>query len=380
MEFDGLTTIIGYLLFIGLLFLYPRLMLAQMLMKLEQSAARIESFSSKSRQFIIRKIGRKDVEPKIKLFQNFFSIEPSSLDPFGIVKKIDQITRDVEARFTNFVDEIAGDKPRADRQRINYGLRSAIGVNMLAKIVRHYVEIVRKYKNLQIALVLQMQLPIIEEIAESELRGTEAFINGYPIGDSIGPMVAASMMTKHKVIASDVVYDKTKIYGRDVFILKADGPDPHLGRIDEAITKIIKRKKIAKVITVDAGGKLEGEKTGSVAEGVGFAMGGDVQREIIENILLPRKIPLDSIIVKVGIEEAIMPMKPEISKAVPEVIEAIKAAIKRTKKRGGIIVVGVGNSCGIGNNKESVKEAEKIIRFVDKKMKKKEKKKKKGWF
>jgi len=384
MFMDGgpLGTFLWFLIFMVFIFLYPKLMLSQLIMKLEQSALKMEALSVKARMLIRKKTGNKskEIDAKIKDFQDFIAIEPSSLDPFGIVRKIDQLTRNVESRFTEFVKEIAGKKSKTDMQRINYGLRAAIGVNTIAKIVRHYVEMAKKYKNLQIALILQMQLPMIEKIAQSEFKGTEAFINGWPVGDSIGPMVAASMMSKGKEIAEDVVCDETTAYGRKLFILKASGPEPHLGRIDEAIEKIIKRNRVAKVITIDAAGKLEGEKTGSVAEGVGFAMGGGAEREIIENILLPKKIPLDSIVVKVGQEEAIIPMKMEIKNALPKVVEAIKNSIKRTKRKGAIIVVGVGNSCGIGNDKKSLKEVEKTIKMLEKRRKKEEMKKKRKWF
>jgi hypothetical protein len=370
---ESLSSLLWFVVFILFAIFYPRIMLAQMIVKLEESARNLEAMSAKSRRIIMKKIGvfSKDLEERIKYFQDFFSIEPSSLDPFGIVKKIDAIYRYTEKRFDDFVNSIGNNKSKEEKQMINFALRASISINMIAKIVRHYVETVKKYRNLQIALILQMQLPMIERLAKSELEGTEAFANGYPIGDSIGPMVAASLMEKQRYITEDVVYDEKEMFGRRVIILKADGPAPHLGRIDDALKKIIEKRKIAKVITIDAGAKLEGEKTGSIAEGVGFAMGGDFQREIIENILLPKKIPLDSIIVKVGIEEAITPMTEEIRKSVPRVIEAIKDSIKRTKGKGDIIIIGVGNSCGIGNTKDSLKNVEEKIKKLSKKPKEK---------
>ena len=377
LSFSDISNIIGYILFFLLIFLYPRIMLAQMITKLEESARKMEGFSAKSRKMIINKIGDNSIktEEKIKKFQDFFEIEPSSLDPYGIVKKLDALSRNVESRFEEFVEEIASKKSKAEKQMINFALRAAISVNVIAKLVRHYVEVVKKYKNLQIALILQMQLPMIEEIAKSELRGTEAFVNNYPIGDSIGPLVACAMMKKYKHLTKDIVYDKKKMFGKEVFILKALGAEPRLGRIDEALLKLVKRRKIAKVITIDAGSKLEGEKTGSISEGIGFAMGGTFEREIVENILLPRKIPLESIIIKMSVEEAIMPMKPEIAKSLSLATQAVENIIKRTKEKGAIIVIGVGNSCGIGNTQKDLKEVEKRLKEIERKYYKKVKKK-----
>jgi hypothetical protein len=226
-----------------------------------------------------------------------------------------------------------------------------------------------------------MQLPIIEKIAESEVKGAEAFVNSWPIGDSIGPLVAASMMDRSKEIAEDVMVGEVNIEGRKCFVMKAKGPSPHLGREDEAIKKLLAKHRIARVITIDAAQKLEGEKTGSVAEGVGFAMGGWAQREMIENILLPRGIPVDGIVVKVGMTEAIMPLPKEVYQSVPKVQELVKKAVKRSRKGSKIIIIGVGNSSGIGNNKKEIQGLDKIVNRLDKRRKEEEAREKKGgWF
>jgi hypothetical protein len=355
-------------------------MLSQLIYKLEQSAMKLENMSKTSINIVSKKIGssQKGIKEKIEGFTDFFVVEPSSIDPYGLVRKIDQTIRSMENRFDEFVDEAAEDKDYEEKQEINYGLRAAMGLRQIAKIVRHNVELAKKFKNLQIAMIIQMQMPIIEKIAESELKGTEAFVKGQPIGDSIGPLVVASMMDKSKEIAEDVVCAETSIEGRKCFVLKAKGPGPHLGRVDEAINYIIRKNKISRVITIDAAQKLEGEKTGSVAEGVGFAMGGWAQREMIENVLLPKKIPIDSIVVKVGFMEAIMPMKKAIFDSVPKAHEFIKKSVKRVKKNEKIIIIGVGNSCGIGDSKKTVEDVRKKVVEIEKKYKEEEEKEKKS--
>ena len=370
-------TIIWFVIFFVFIFLYPRLMLSQIIYQLEKSASKLEKMSEKSVSNIAKstsKKTKKSLKEKINNFLQFFVVMPSDLDPYGIVKKIDNTVRHMENRFENFTDTITS----KDNQKINYALRAGVGLRQIAKIVRHYVELVKKYKNLQIAMVIKMQLPKIEEIAESEYKGVTAFMKGQPVGDSIGPLVAASLMDKSKEIAEDVVLCKRKLFGRNVYILKADGPDPHLGRTDEALEKVLDKHKISKVITVDAGLKLEGEDTGKVTEGIGFAMGGISQREIIENVLLPKKIPIDSVVVKVGMEEAILPMKKAIYEAKDKAVKKVKESIKREKKNKNIVVVGVGNSSGVGNTQRSVRDLDKTIDKIEKKLKKEKKKKEEG--
>lgn len=379
-----LGTVVWFVLFFALIFLYPRLMLSQMIYKLEQSAKKMEGMSHTSVKMLGKKVSSnpsKELKQKIEEFTDFFVVEPSSLDPYGIVKKIDQTIRSMETRFGEFVDEIANSKTYDEKQEINYGLRAGIGVRQLSKIVRHYVELAKKFKNLQIAMILQMQMPIIEKIAEAELKGQEAFQNNWPIGDSIGPLVAASLVDKSKEVAEDVYMGTTEIEGRHCYVLKAKG-GPHLGRTDEALTGIMKKNKIARIITIDAAQKLEGEKSGSVAEGVGFAMGGWGQREMIESMLLPRQMPIDSIVVKVGMFEAIMPMRKDVFSSLEKTQDLVKKAVKRAKKGQKVIIIGVGNSSGVGNTKKTVEDVKKTVDQLEKKYKAEEaaKKKKKGWF
>lgn len=382
MQTDAFGVIIWFFMLFIFIFLYPRLMLSQLIYKIEQSARKMESMSKKANLLTAKKADKnptRELRNKIDEFTDFFVVEPSAIDPYGLVRKIDQIIRSMEKRFDEFVGTIARGKDEKENQELNYGLRAAIGLRQISKIVRHNVELAKKFKNLQIAMILQMQLPIIEKIAESEFKGTEAFVNGWPISDGIGALAAASLIDHSKEVAGDVVCGETSINGRKCFVLKAKGPAPHLGRIDEAINKIMKRHRIARIITIDASQKLEGEKTGSVAEGVGFAMGGIAQREIIENVLLPKKKPIDSIIIKVGMEEAITPMKKEIFKSLPKIEGAVKKAVNRAKKNENVIIIGIGNSCGIGDNKKEIVPVEKIVEKLDKKAKE-EKEKKGGWF
>jgi len=371
-------TLIWFIVFFIFIALYPRLMLSQIIWKIEAGARRLESMSERANAMAARKIGERSAKKAIDQFTEFFVIEPSALDPFGIVRKVDQIIRQAERRFDDFVEDVARKLPAKARQELNYGLRAAISLKQLAKVVRHFVETSKKYRNLQIAMVVQMQLPIIEKLAEGELKGAQAFLNGWAVGDSIGPLVAAELIEHARPIAEDIVVGQTTIEGRRCFVLKATGPEPHLGRIDEAIEKIMRKHDIARVITIDAAQKLEGEPTGGVAEGVGFAMGGVGQRELIENTLLPKKKPIDSVVIKVGTEDAIAPMKKEILDSVPNALEAVKRAVRRARHPSSVLIIGVGNSCGIPDTRRELPPVKEAIRKLAERIEKQEAERKKG--
>jgi hypothetical protein len=79
--------------------------------------------------------------------------------------------------------------------------------------------------------------------------------------------------------------------------------------------------------------------------------------------------------------EAIIPMPKEVYESVPHVHEFIKRAVKRTKKNDKLIIIGVGNSSGVGNNKKEIEKVKEIVETLDKKRKAEEEKHKKGgWF
>lgn len=375
--------IIWIILFIALIFFYPRLLMMQIMWKLEQTALMLENFTQKAKQTILKRITKtptRELKEKVSNFLEFFAVEPISLDPYGILQKLSHLFTLAENRFKDFTKEIAPKMDTEERASLMSGLSDALVLNQISKIVRHFVELVRKTKNFQLALVLQMQIPFIERIAKAVLNGAEAATNGWPLGDSAGPLVAAHLIenSRGKELDETVVVRK-KIHGRNVIVIKAKGPGGRIGKEWKVVENIIKREKIAKVVSIDAAGKLEGEKTGSTAEGVGVAMG-IFHRAFIEEIATKKKVPIESVVIKMAPEEAWMNMPLDVVKAVPKAVELVKQNIKDTKQKGTIVVLGVGNTNGVGNNKKAALQAEKKAKEVAQIMKRREEEKPKRWF
>jgi len=364
-------------------FVFPKLVVYQMLVKLEQSTIRLEAMSKKAQKTVFGKISKKSdkkVEEQIRNFMEFFAISPVGLDPYGIVKKFDHLVKQEKDRFKYFVNQIAPKSSEEEKANIMMGLSGSMGLYQLTKIVRHFLELTKKTKSQYYAMMLQMQLPLIERIAESLIHGTEALSNGWVIGDGVGPYVAASYVGSDdvKIVDEENVVSKKKRKGRDVIIIKAKGPGGRTGSPGEVLEKLSKKTKIAKIITIDAAAKLEGEKTGSIAEGIGVAMGGiGVEKSYIEDVVVKNKIPIDSIIVKMSQEEAIMPMKKSILDAVPKVMKILDETVDRTKDKGAVVVIGVGNTSGVGNDGKNIKRTGEEIKKIAEKIEKREKSKKK---
>lgn len=368
---DWFSTIIFMLFWVVFLFFYPRLMVSQIMWKLEKTARELEDMSEKSKRFIIKEIikdkkSTKELKESINRFYEFFVIGPVSLDPYGVVQKFDHVIRGEKERFTYFVKQLAPHLNSEERANIEMGLAGGITVHEISKIVRHYVEIVRKTKNIQIAMLLQMQLPMIERIAKAMFKGTESLSKGEPIGDGLGPLVIADMAPKNswKEIEEDIIVSEAKSNGRNLILVKAKGPGGRIGYPGKAVARLVREKKIARIITIDAAAKLEGEKTGSLAEGVGVAMGGPgTERFFIEDVIVKKNIPVDSIVVKMSQEEAITPMRKTIKDSLPEVKKSIDRSLEMTKPGDTVIIVGVGNTSGVGN---SSKDAEAVKAWIEK--------------
>jgi hypothetical protein len=384
---DATTTLIQWTFFILIfMFVVPKLYFYQIFSKLEASARKLEDFSVKGQRLVVNrsvKYGkrRKDSKDIMGRFVDFFMIPPVSLDPFGIMKKLEHLIDRTDERFKQVATDLS---PKADEEEIMnvyMGLQASVMIHMVAKMVRHYVETVKKFKNLQIAMIIQMQLPLIEKLVEAEYKGLKTFLDGQPIGDAIGPMVIASMLKEEgKETAQDVLTKETRMWDRNLIFIKAKGPGGRLGKLGEAVEIAAKRRKITKIVTVDAAQKLEGEKTGSVAEGVGVAIGGPgVQRAKIEELATKLGIPVDAIAIKMSPFEAISPIPETVLNSIPDAQAMLEERVKDTKKGSTIIVVGVGNTCGVGNiNKGLDKYIEKLKREA-KKRKELEEEKKRGW-
>jgi hypothetical protein len=382
---DSPLSIIIWIVFMVVFFLfYPRIMLSQIMWRLEKSARELEIMSDKSKRIVIKGISKnpdKRLRDSVSRFFEFFMITPVSLDPYGIVGKLDHLIKSQNDRFNYFVSQVAPKMDKEKQASIQMGLAGGITVHEIAKIVRHYVEMVKKTKSIQIAMILQMQLPLIERIAKGMFKGTSALTEGRPIGDGLGPLVASELVgdKKLKEIEKDILMAEVNMEGRRAIVMKARGPGGRIGYPGKAVKKIVDKEHVSRVITVDAAAKLEGEKTGSIAEGVGVAMGGPgVERSYIEEIVVRKGIPLDSIVVKMSQEQAIEPMRKAIKDAVPRVMESIKRSLERTKKGDTVIILGVGNSSGVGNSRADIKKMKEWVDKYERKLKSQKKKKRKN--
>jgi hypothetical protein len=203
---------------------------------------------------------------------------------------------------------------------------------------------------------------MIMRLVKAQYDGVNAFAGGKPIGDGLGPLVTGMFMDdlsdEELNYREDMVIGKKEYKGRNIIIARANGPGARVGRIGKIVTSIIEENRIKRLITVDAAQKLEGEETGSVAEGIGVVIGGfGVDKWLIEEQMVKDNLKVDAIIVKMSPEEAISQMNQTVLESADKTLKILENSILQSETGTNIMVLGVGNSCGVPN---TVKDISKI--------------------
>lgn len=348
-----------YVVFIVFLFYGQRIQMYVMIREVEGSLYKLKYIKEEGRRITIetiKEIGKPQTDPSARVdrYLEYFTISPQSMDPAGIVYKLDHI---LDVRDTRLKDEVKIMAPASDEVQINNlenTLEAAMALNYIYKVVRHYYIQGKKTLSLYIIMQLQMILPLVMKEAEAYASALKAFADGQPIGDGAGPLVVAKLMHGYETrkVPKDCVVASVPMEGRTALIIKAEGPGGNVGKPGDAVQAVIEENegKIANLIMIDAGLKLEGEIVGEVAEGIGAAIGGPgVDQFKIEETVVKYNIPLNAVIVKEDIGDAVSPMRKEISDSADKVIERVKnVLLERTKEGDKVIIVGVGNTIGIG--------------------------------
>ncbi len=357
-EYSWILNILFYVIFVVFIFYGQRIQIYVMLREVESSLYKLKYIKNEGRKIAIettKEIGKPQADPSARVdrFLEYFTMAPQSLDPAGVVWKLEHI---LDVRETRFKDEVKIMAPAADEIQTNNlenTLEAAMALNYIYKVIRHFYLLGKKTLSLYVIMQLQMILPLVMREAEAYASALKAFSYGQPIGDGVGALVAAKLMHKHQTrkIAKDCVVAKVPIEGRTAHVIKAEGPGGNVGRPGDAVKTVIEENEgnIGTIIMVDAALKLEGETVGEVAEGVGAAIGGPgVDQFKIEESILKHRIPINAVIIKEDIGDAVSPMRKEIFDAVDAAIDRIKQVIlEKTKEGDTVIIAGAGNTIGI---------------------------------
>lgn len=302
-------------------------------------------------------VSNNSVEKTIRDIMEFVVIEPVSAEPTGLMRTLKLLVTSYNEKLE---DSIRALLPNVDRPLIQNVVDAVDGLrelNFIYKVIMHYYRLSNKYKNPYLMMQVYMLLPIIKEYVDALNGAITTFLKGQPVGDAAGPLTAYRFMrgctdiTELTHNVKDTYIGLCNFEGRKVYVIKARGPGGTVGNLDDGITYLVERVGVRPrmIITVDAALKFEGEKTGSIAEGVGVAMGGiGVERFNIERTASKYGIPLYAVLIKMGLPEALSAMNKDVESAVNEAVERVKRVIREYVREGEeTILIGVGNTGGV---------------------------------
>lgn len=358
-DFSWILNILFYAVFVVFIFYGQRIQMYVMLREVEVSLYKLKYIKEEGRKTAvetIKEIGKPPADPtdRVDRFLEYFTIGPQSLDPAGVVWKLEHI---LDVRDTRFKDEVKSMAPASDETQVNNlenTLEAASALNFIYKVIRHYYLLGKKTLSLYVIMQIQMILPLVMREAEAYASALKAFAYGQPIGDGAGALVAAKLMhgKETRKIAKDCVVATVPYENRTAYVIKAEGPGGNVGKPGDAIKDVIEENegKIAMVIMIDAALKLEGEELGEVAEGVGAAIGGPgVDQYKIEDSLVKYHIPINAVVIKEDVGDAVSPMRKEVFDSADKALERVRQVLlEKTKEGDKVVIAGIGNTIGIG--------------------------------
>ncbi len=353
------------LLFFGMIFFFPRIMLWQIDRKLRGVLDSLDQYRNTTESMFRSKFTSEfsgQLESKFESLKNTKFSQPTGIDPAGMVGKLEHVLDTSEDKFKRFVDKNADTEDSEELADLNMAFKGVMGTHQIYKVVRHFRQLIKGTQNIQLIGMVRMMLPLYEEIAETQKDATRAFLDQAPIGDAIGPLVAAKMITEEpEEVSENIMHSEEELGDQKVHVLKSDGPGARLGKYGDAVDQLADENDLEAIITVDAALKFEGEETGTVAEGVGVMMGGPgVEKTKIEEAATDHEVPLEGVVIKQNAPEASKAMKKEIFDAYQDAID--KTEEIAAEYDGEVAVIGVGNTCGVGNTKESTRGIHNSLR------------------
>jgi len=324
--------------------------------EIKKKMSELEQFRNDSRNELIDYVKQKlspngDPTQKLDRFFDYFTVMPVDIDPNGIIPKIHHLVRSRDDTTRKQVKSMFSEINTLEITKVQNLLEIVTTLQLLHKVVRHLFLTAKKQNNYPLILPLQMLLPFIMEQAEALKDAIPAFKKGQPIGDGIGPLVVGGMMldTKKQNAEFETVYSESEFDGRKLILLKAEGPYATVGRPGEATESIVEKLKPDVIIMIDAALKLEGEDTGSIAQGFGAAIGGiGIDRFKIEAVATKHDIPIFAIVVRQSVKDAITLMKKEISDQTENIRKQVYEMITdNSNPNQTVLIIGVGNTLGI---------------------------------
>ena len=173
-----------HILMVTIFFLYgQKIQLTITLRRLGRMVSRLERMRDEGKYKTVETLSqfnndKQTIEKRVDRLLNFFIISPVSLDPKGIIRKI-------EHQINNYDDslkqEVVSLSPAADKNQVNTMsnlLEVSSALDMMHRIARHFYISGKNKGNILAITQLQIFLPMILDAAEAYHSALNAFCKG----------------------------------------------------------------------------------------------------------------------------------------------------------------------------------------------------------
>ncbi|PSH01550.1 MAG: hypothetical protein BRC27_01840, partial [Nanohaloarchaea archaeon SW_10_44_10] len=189
--------ILSFLILPALLVFFPRIMIWQADRKLESALVDLETYRNDTEVLFLDKFAsniENDTRKKFESLRDFKFSAPTGIDPAGMVGKLENVLDSSEDKFNRFVEGNAETEDEEELADLNMAFKGVMGTHQIFKVMRHFRQLIKKTKMIYLVQMVTMMIPIYKEIAEAQKEATRAFLDQAPIGDTIGPLVAAKLI------------------------------------------------------------------------------------------------------------------------------------------------------------------------------------------
>jgi hypothetical protein len=251
-------------------------------------------------------------------------------------------------------------------------LQITIEFNSFAKKAQHDLILGSKMRSYLYFQQAVAELTQIMYTASAYAIALKTFMKDAPIGDSIGVLAVKEFIRevteqeKQSAIlwtqsVNGLIIQEVECYKIHCVCMRAQGPYNNVGQPGEALQEVLKvlesqQRLPTLILLIDSYLRLEGETSGTVAQGIGAAIGDGPSHILnkfqIETIALEHNpvIPIESIVCKESLHEAVSPISEAIKNAIPKILRILRKILhSQVKIPTTVIIMGIGNGLGIDN-------------------------------
>ncbi len=156
-----------------------------MLRQIEVTLRKVKTVKEEARNQTIKtivEIGKPtgDIAPRVDRFMDFFSIGLESMDPAGIVDKMDHFLKTNKHIYEAEVKSLAPNATPTERNNLENLIEVSQALNIYYKVIRHYYLLGKKTMNIYVIMQVHMILPH----APADGGGVQLGHTGLPGGDA----------------------------------------------------------------------------------------------------------------------------------------------------------------------------------------------------